>query len=412
MIKAMSSFNIEQIRANFPILNQQVNGKPLVYLDNGASTQKPTQVINAISNYYLTTHANVHRGVHYLSQQATNQFEAARKTIQNHLNAKHQHEIIFTKGTTEAINLVAFSLSEMLLKPGDEIVVSEMEHHANIVPWQQACFKKKAALKVIPVLDNGELNMDVAYNLITKKTKIVALSHISNTLGTINPIEEIISHAHKVGAKVLIDGAQAMPHQKVDVRAINCDFYCFSGHKLFGPTGTGVLYGKEELLNSMEPYQTGGEMIQKVSFEKTTFNELPFKFEAGTPHIAGFIGLAEAINYVNQIGLELIAQHESALLHYATNKLQQNFNTIKLVGTASKKASVISFLMANQHPYDTGTILDQLGIAVRTGNHCTEPLMNRFQIPGTVRASFSFYNTFQEVDALIEGLKKAQKLLE
>lgn len=404
------AFDIGQVRADFPILNTTMNGKPLVFLDSAASSQKPLAVIEAMNEYYKTGHANVHRGVYQLSQKATDQFEQSRRTVQHFLNAAHDHEIIFVRGTTEGINLVASSYGEKFIHAGDEIIVSGLEHHSNIVPWQMLCERKNAKLKVIPVLDNGELDMDVYAQLLNEKVKIVAVNHISNALGTINPVAKIIGMAHEHGIPVLIDGAQATPHMEVDVQALDADFYVFSGHKVFGPTGIGILYGKEKWLNAMPPYQGGGEMISRVSFEKTTFNELPFKFEAGTPDIAGVVGLGAAIEYLQGIDMEALREYEHQLLTYATEQLS-TIEGIRFIGTATEKASVISFLIDGLHPYDVGAILDKLGIAVRTGHHCAQPLMDRFGIPGTVRASMAFYNTFEEIDALVNGVKKAIDLL-
>ncbi|MBL4624513.1 MAG: cysteine desulfurase, partial [Flavobacteriales bacterium] len=402
--------DIDKIRKDFPILSREVYGKPLVYFDNAASSQKPTQVIEAISHYYENEHSNIHRGVHHLSAEATEKYEEARKTVQRFINAEQLAEIIFTKGTTDSINLVAYSFGSRFLNEGDEVLVSTLEHHSNIVPWQMICEARGAKLKVIPINDAGELLMDQFESLLSKKTKIVAVNHVSNSLGTINPVKEIINAAHKMNIPVLLDGAQAMPHLKVDVQDLDCDFYTFSSHKMFGPTGVGVLYGKEKLLNEMPPYQGGGDMIDKVTFEKTTYNDLPHKFEAGTPNIAGGIGLKAAIDYMNELGVENIASVENELLEYATQQISQ-IEGVRLIGTAKEKASVLSFLIGDIHPYDIGTILDRLGIAVRTGHHCTEPLMDRFNIPGTVRASFSFYNTKAEVDVFISALKKAIQML-
>jgi cysteine desulfurase/selenocysteine lyase len=404
------AFDIGQIRADFPILSTSMNGKPLVFLDSAASSQKPLAVIDAMNEYYKTGHANVHRGVYQLSQKATDQFEQSRRTVQNFLNAKHDHEIIFVRGTTEGINLVASSYGEKFVHAGDEIIVSGLEHHSNIVPWQMLCERKNATLKVIPVLDNGELDMDIYAQLLNEKVKIVAVNHISNAIGTINPVEKIIGLAHEHGIPVLIDGAQATPHMEVDVQTLDADFYVFSGHKVFGPTGIGILYGKEKWLNAMPPYQGGGEMISRVSFEKTTFNELPFKFEAGTPDIAGVVGLGAAIEYLQGMDMDAVREYEHQLLRYATEQLS-TIEGIRFIGTASEKASVVSFLIDGLHPYDLGAILDKLGIAVRTGHHCAQPLMDRFGIPGTVRASMAFYNTFEEIDALVNGVKKAIDLL-
>lgn len=404
------SLDIDKIRAQFPILSQEVHGKPLVYLDNGASSQKPNCVINALSNYYQLDHANVHRGVHTLSQRATDQFEAVRTLTRAFINAEHEREIIFTRGTTEAVNLVAHSFGKAFIEEGDEILISAMEHHSNIVPWQLLCEDWGAELKVIPITDSGEIIMDAFDQLLSGKTRLVAINHVSNTLGTINPIAEIISKAHKVAAAVLIDGAQSAPHMKIDVQDLDADFYCFSSHKMYGPTGIGVLYGKEYWLNDMPPYQGGGEMIDKVSFEGSTFNDIPFKFEAGTPNIADTIAFGEALRFIDSLGLENIGRWEHELLEYATKKLLE-IPDLRIIGTAKDKASVISFLVGDIHPFDLGTILDQLGIAVRTGHHCTMPLMERLGIPGTVRASFAVYNTKEEVDILVEGVKRAANML-
>jgi cysteine desulfurase/selenocysteine lyase len=407
---ATTSFDIQKIRQDFPILHQQVFGKPLVYLDNAATAQKPKTVIEAIEKYYSFENANIHRGVHHLSQEATTAFEESRQKIQKHLGAANDREIIFTSGTTDAINLVASTWGRVNVKKGDEIILSEMEHHSNIVPWQMLAEEKGALIKVIPVSDSGELNLDAFESLLSSKTRMVAVNHISNSLGTINPIEEIIEKAHAAGAKVLIDGAQAVPHARVDVKQLDCDFYTFSGHKVFGPTGIGILYGKEEILEEMPPYRGGGEMIKTVSFDGTTYNELPHKFEAGTPHIAGGIALGTAIDYLNEIGLENIQAYEHSLLEYATEKLSE-IEGLKIYGTAKNKTSVISFLIDGTHPYDVGAIIDKLGIAVRTGHHCCQPLMDRFEIPGTLRASFAFYNTKEEVDLLVAALERAVKML-
>jgi cysteine desulfurase/selenocysteine lyase len=404
------NMDIEKIRADFPILHQQVNGKPLVYLDNGATTQKPQVVIDAIANYYRTTNSNVHRGAHTLSDQATQMFENARTTLQKFLNAKKSEEIIWTRGTTDAINLVAQTWVRSNVKPGDEIIISGMEHHSNIVPWQMVCEQTGAILKIIPVLEDGTLDYDGYLKLLSDKTKFVAVVHVSNALGTVNPVEDIIREAQKVGAKTLLDGAQAIAHWDVDVQALDCDFYVFSGHKLFGPTGLGVLYGKEALLNAMPPYQGGGEMILHVTFEKTTYNVLPYKFEAGTPNIAGAIGMAAAVDYVNGLDRIALARHEDALLARA-NELAAKTDGIRIIGTSKNKVSVLSFLIEGTHPHDVGTLLDQQGIAVRTGHHCTMPLMDQFGIPGTVRASFTFYNTLEEVDALFKAIEKVKMFL-
>lgn len=405
-----TSIDIEKIRADFPILSRKVNGRPLIYFDNGATSQKPRSVIDSLTNYYTNQNANIHRGVHTLSQEVTVAYENARSTIQNHLNAKHSHEIIFTKGTTDSINLVASSFGKKYISEGDEILISAMEHHSNILPWQQLCEEKGAVLKVIPINDAGELIISDYKRLLNEKTKIVAIIHISNTLGTINPIEEIIALAHAKNIPVLVDGAQAVSHTSVDVQALGCDFYCFSGHKLFGPTGVGILYGKEKWLNEMPPYQVGGGTIKTVSFEKTEYADLPLKFEAGTPHIEGGIGLAVAIDYINTIGLDTIAEYEHELLLYATDALQK-IEGVRIIGTAKNKASVISFVVEGLHPFDIGTILDQLGVAVRTGHHCTQPLMAFYCVPGTIRVSFAFYNTKEEIDIFIKGLQKAISML-
>jgi cysteine desulfurase / selenocysteine lyase len=404
-----TGFDVQQIRADFPTLQQEVHGKPLVYFDNAATAQKPRAVIDRISRYYELENANIHRGVHYLSQRSTEAFEDTRTTVQRLLNAPAPEQVLFTRGTTEAINLVAQAWGRTNVGPGDEVVISWMEHHSNIVPWQMLCEEKGAVLLVIPVDDRGDLIMEEAERLIGERTRIVALSHISNTLGTINPVEEIIRLARSAGAVVLLDGAQAVPHMPVDVQALDVDFYCFSGHKLFGPTGIGVLYGRRALLDAMPPWQGGGDMIDQVSFEKTTYNVIPHKFEAGTPHIAGGIGLGAAVEYVNGIGYDAIAAQESALLEYGHARLSE-IDGIRFIGTARKKASVISFLLEGVHPYDTGTILDQMGIAIRTGHHCTQPLMSRYGIPGTARASFAFYNTTEEIDRLAEGLRLVKKM--
>ena len=401
--------NITNIRAQFPALHQEVHGHPLVYLDNGATTQKPQVVIDAIQQYYTEQNSNIHRGVHYLSQLATDAYEASRTCIQKHLNAKHTHEIIFTRGITEAINLVAHGFRS-LLNTDDEVIISAMEHHSNIVPWQMACDATGAKLQVIPMDENGVLKMDVFHALLSEKTKMVAISHISNALGTINPIKEMIDASHRVGAAILIDGAQAAPHISIDVQELDADFYCISGHKMYAPTGIGALHGKEEWLNKIPPYQGGGEMIATVSFEETTYADLPHKFEAGTPNIAGGVAFKAAIDWLNEIGLENIAQHESKLLQYATERLSQ-IDGFRLIGNAPQKAGVISFMINDLHPYDIGMILDKLGIAVRTGHHCAQPVMDAFCIPGTVRASLAIYNTKDDVDRLVEGVKKAKSML-
>ncbi len=401
--------NIEQIRADFPILKETVYEKPLVYLDNAATTHKPKQVIDAVSEVYLKYNSNIHRGVHHLSNVCTEAHEAARVKVQQFINAKHSHEVIFTRGTTESINLLAASFADTFLKPGDEILVSQLEHHSNIVPWQLLEQRKGIVLKYIPINEAGELVLDTIDELINSKTKLVAVAHISNALGTVNPIKTIINKAHSLDIPVMIDGAQAVQHVQVDVQELDCDFYVFSGHKLYGPTGIGALYGKEEWLNKLHPYHGGGEMIKTVSFEGTTFNELPFKFEAGTPDFSGSVGLAAAIDYVNSIGLKNIAQYEHELLSYATEKLSAIPN-IRFFGTAKEKASVISFLIGDIHPFDIGTMLDKMGIAVRTGHHCAQPLMQYYNIPGTIRASFAIYNTKAEIDQLAEGTKRVAQL--
>lgn len=403
------NFDIHKIREDFPILSQQVNGKPLVYFDNGATAQKPKAVIDAEVRYYSEINANIHRGVHHLSQVATDAYEEARLKVQKHINALNSFEVLFTSGTTFGINLVANGFGQML-KAGDEVIVSHLEHHSNIVPWQFACERSGAVLKVIPMLHDGTLDMEAYAALLNDRTRIVAVNHISNALGTINPIKRIIEMAHKAGAAVLIDGAQAVPHLKPDVQDLDCDFYVFSGHKICGPTGTGVLYGKEKWLNQLPPYQGGGEMIKEVTFEKTTYACLPHKFEAGTPNIAGGIVLGVAIDYLNAVGFDNIAAYEQELLDYATERLS-GLEGIEFYGTSREKASVISFNFKGLHPYDVGAIIDKLGIAVRTGHHCAQPIMNFFGIPGTIRASFSFYNSKEEIDRMIEALRKAQQML-
>ncbi|MDM1497662.1 aminotransferase class V-fold PLP-dependent enzyme [Myroides odoratimimus] len=401
--------DIKEVRKNFPILTQSVNGKPLVYFDNAATAQKPKVVEDAIVKYYETINANIHRGVHTLSQLATDAYEEARKKVQAHVNAKYDYEVLFTAGTTFGINLVASGFGS-LLKEGDEVLISAMEHHSNIVPWQFACERSRATLKVIPMNQDGDLIMEEFDKLLNSNTKVVAVTHISNALGTINPIKKIIAKAHQVGAAVLIDGAQATPHIKPDVQDLDCDFYVFSGHKVCGPTGTGVLYGKEEWLNKLPPYQGGGEMIKTVTFEKTTYACLPHKFEAGTPNIAGGIVLGVALDYLNGIGFDNIAAYEHELLEYGTKRLSE-IEGLKIYGTAKEKTSVISFNLEGIHPYDVGVIVDKLGVAVRTGHHCTQPIMDFFGIPGTIRASFAFYNTKEEIDVLVEAVKKAQMML-
>ena len=401
--------DISKIREQFPILSRKVNGHDLIYFDNGATTQKPQSVITAESNYYKNENSNVHRGVHFLSGLATDKFEATRNTIQNFINAEHSHEIIFTKGTTDSINIVASGYRSILNK-GDEIIISELEHHSNIVPWQMCCEQSGATLKVIPLLDNGSLDMIAFENFLSENTKLVSVSHISNTLGTINPIEEIIEKAQAVGAKVMIDGAQAAAHIQINMQSLGADFYCFSAHKLYGPTGVGVLYGKEEVLNELPPYQGGGEMIKEVSFKKTTYACLPHKFEAGTPNIAGVVAFKSAIDFINGLGLSNIAKHEEKLLQYATEEVLK-IEGLKIYGTAKNKSGIISFNINKLHPYDIGMIVDKMGIAIRTGHHCTQPIMERFNIPGTARISLAVYNTKDEIDVCIKAIKKAKMML-
>jgi len=401
--------DISKIREQFPILSRKVNGHDLIYFDNGATTQKPQSVITAESNYYKNENSNVHRGVHFLSGLATDKFEATRNTIQNFINAEHSHEIIFTKGTTDSINIVASGYRSILNK-GDEIIISELEHHSNIVPWQMCCEQSGATLKVIPLLDNGSLDMIAFENFLSENTKLVSVSHISNTLGTINPIEEIIEKAQAVGAKVMIDGAQAAAHIPINMQSLGADFYCFSAHKLYGPTGVGVLYGKEEVLNELPPYQGGGEMIKEVSFKKTTYACLPHKFEAGTPNIAGVVAFKSAIDFINGLGLSNIAKHEEKLLQYATEEVLK-IEGLKIYGTAKNKSGIISFNINELHPYDIGMIVDKMGIAIRTGHHCTQPIMERFNIPGTARISLAVYNTKDEIDVCIKAIKKAKMML-
>ncbi len=403
------NFDIQQLRKQFPALHQQVNKKPFVYFDNAATTQKPKIVIDRLNDYYNNENCNIHRGDYHLSRKATEAYENTRKAVQTFINAQHHHEVIFTRGTTEAINLVASSFSKEFINKGDQVLISAMEHHSNIVPWQLACKERGAELKVIPINQKGEIIMDEYYKMLNDKTRIVAVAHVSNSLGTINPVKQIIEAAHEKDIPVLLDGAQAMPHIKVDVTELNCDFYCFSGHKMYGPMGVGVLYGKEEWLEQMPPYQGGGEMISEVTFAKTTFNELPFKFEAGTPNVADVLGLEKAMSFISSLGYKNIQKHEKELLEYTKKKIK-NIDKIKLIGTANNKTAVFSFLFEDIHPYDTGVILDNLGIAVRTGHHCTQPLMDYFQIPGTVRASMAVYNTTEEVDKFIEGLKTVRKM--
>jgi cysteine desulfurase/selenocysteine lyase len=402
-------FNVREIREEFPALRQQIYGKNLIYFDNGASSQKPKLVLDAINLFYSKENANIHRGVHYLSQRATTDYEAARQRIQRYLGARKSEEIIFTKGTTDSINLVAYSYGSTLAA-GDEILISAMEHHSNIVPWQMLCERQGCVLKVVPINQRGELIMEEFDKLLSKKTKLVAITHISNTLGTINPIKEIIQKAHAVGSKVLIDGAQSIQHMSINVKEMDCDFYVFSSHKVFGPTGIGVLYGKEDILDRMPPYQGGGDMIARVTFERTTYNELPFKFEAGTPHIAGGICLGKAFEYLESIDMEAAERHERELAKYAEDMLD-TFEGLQIIGEAKNKTSVVSFSVKGIHPFDIGTLLDKQGIAVRTGHHCTQPLMDFYGIPGTVRASFAFYNTKEEIDAFVTAVERSLSML-
>ena len=402
-------YDINQIRADFPILERTVYGKPLVYLDNGATTQKPRAVVEAITNEYYNTNANVHRGVHFLSQQATELHEASRETVRRFINARSTSEIVFTRGTTESINLLAATFCQSQMQAGDEVIISTMEHHSNIVPWQLQAAQRGIVLRVIPMDDRGELLLDEYERLFSPKTKLVSIAHVSNVLGTINPVKEMIATAHAHGVPVLVDGAQSIPHMRVDVRELDADFYVFSGHKVYGPTGVGVLYGKENWLDRLPPYQGGGEMIQHVSFEKTTFNELPFKFEAGTPDYIGTTGLARALDYVSALGMDNIAAYEHELTTYATRRLKE-IPGMRLFGESEQKGSVISFLVGQIHPFDLGTLLDRLGIAVRTGHHCAQPLMTRLGIEGTVRASFGLYNTKEEIDVLVAGIERVRKM--
>lgn len=406
----MPALDIEKIRKDFPILHQLVNKRPLVYFDNAATTQKPQTVLDALSHYYGDYNSNIHRGIHYLAEKATSAFESSRKSIAEFMNAESSDQIIFTYGTTDGINLVANTFGRKNINVGDEIIISTMEHHSNIVPWQMLCEENGCVLKIIPISDTGELDMEAYKSMLNSKTKLVSVVHVSNALGTINPIADIISEAHKVGAKVLIDGAQASSHIDIDVQKLDVDFYVFSAHKLFGPTGMGVLYGKREILENMPPWRGGGEMIKEVTFEKTTYNELPYKFEAGTPNIADVIAVKNAIDYINDIGKVNIRAYEDELLEYATEKLRE-IEGLKIIGTAKEKVSVISFTIDGIHPQDIGIMLDQQGIAIRTGHHCTQPLMKRFGIPGTARASFSVYNTKEEIDLLVAGINKVKKFL-
>lgn len=402
-------YNVEEIRADFPILGREVYGKPLVYFDNGATTQKPRCVVDAITDEYYSVNANVHRGVHFLSQQATELHETSRETVRKFINARSTNEIVFTRGTTESINLLVSSFGEAFMQEGDEVIVSTMEHHSNIVPWQLLQARKGIVLKVIPMNDRGELLLDEYEKLFSPRTRIVSVAHVSNVLGTVNPVRDMIATAHAHGVPVLVDGAQSIPHMLVDVQALDADFYVFSGHKVYGPTGVGVLYGKEDWLDKLPPYQGGGEMIQHVSFERTTFNELPFKFEAGTPDYIGTTGLAKALDYVSALGMDHIAAYEHELTEYATRRLKE-IPGMRIFGEASEKGSVISFLVGNIHHFDMGTLLDRLGIAVRTGHHCAQPLMQRLGIEGTVRASFGLYNTKEEVDALVAGVERVSRM--
>ena len=410
MQPVLAPIDIQRVRQDFPILDQMVNGKPLVYLDNAATNQKPISVLNALTHYYEHDNANIHRGIHTLAERATHDFEASRQKIREFLNAKHLEEIIFTYGTTDGINLVAQTYGRKFLKPGDEIIISTLEHHSNIVPWQMLCEEKGCVLRIIPINDEGELLLDAYEKMLSERVKLVSCIHVSNTLGTINPVKTIIDMAHRVGAVVLIDGAQATSHIDLDVQALDPDFYVFSAHKLYGPTGMGVLYGKKDILNAMPPYRGGGEMIKEVTFEKTTYNDLPYKFEAGTPNIADVIAVKTAIEYMESLGKENIAQHEHNLLTYATEQLS-DLNGVRIVGQAKEKISVVSFVLDGIHHQDTGVILDQLGIAVRTGHHCTQPLMQRLGLAGTTRASFAVYNTKDEIDRLVQGIRRVQKMM-
>jgi len=403
-------FDVENIREMFPILSRKLNDKTLVYLDNAATSQKPQVVIDALSNYYSHYNANIHRGIHTLAEEATAAYESTRVTVKSFINAAFPEEIIFTRGATEGINLVAYTWGRKNIRAGDEIIISGMEHHSNIVPWQILCEERKSILKIIPVTDSGELDMEAYKNLLSSKTKLVSVVHVSNSLGTINPVKEIIDAAHRVGAIVMIDGAQSTVHLDIDVQELNCDFFAFSGHKVYGPTGVGVLYGKKDLLQSMPPFMGGGEMIKEVTFEKTTYADLPYKYEAGTPNIADTVALKSALDFINETGKDAIRKHENDLLQYATSQLEA-LPGLTIIGTAEEKVSVVSFVIANIHPQDIGVLLDNQGIAVRTGHHCTQPLMARFGIPGTVRASFAMYNTKEEIDRLVNGLQKAIKML-
>lgn len=409
MSTSTSPLDVARVRSDFPILKREVNGKPLVYLDSAATSQKPKQVIDAITHYYTDLNSNVHRGVHQLSQEATDAYEGAREKVRAFINASSEKEVIFTSGTTDGNNLLAFTFARSILKEGDEVLVSHMEHHSNIVPWQMVCAETGAVLKVVPITEEGELELDTFDALLNEKTKIVSLVHVSNALGTINPVKELTAKAHAVGAKVILDGAQAVPHAHVDVQDIDCDFYSFSAHKMYGPTGVGVLYGKEALLKAMPPYKGGGDMILMVSFEKTVYNKLPYKFEAGTPNIAGVVGLGAAIDYLNELGMDNVAAHEAALLEYGTKALTQ-IEGVRMIGTAREKAGVLSFVLEFAHPHDVGTILDHEGIAVRTGHHCAQPVMDRYDVPATIRASLGVYNTTEDIDALVKGILKVKEV--
>jgi len=404
------TININKIRSDFPILQSQVNGKPLIYLDNAATTQKPKTVIDAITNYYMTYNSNIHRGTHHLSNVATEAHEASRKTIQNYINAAHDHEIIFTRGTTEAINLVAYAFGEAFVNPGDDVIVTEMDHHSNFVPWQMMCERRQAHFRVVPFDENGDLRLDILQNLLSDKTRIVAFNHVSNSLGTVNPAKKIIEMAHAAGAAVLVDAAQSVQHIEHDVQDLDADFYVFSGHKIYGPTGIGVLYGKESWLEAMPPYQGGGEMIDQVTIEKTTYNQLPFKFEAGTPNIVGPIGLAAAIDYINALSFEEVRAHEDEVLEYGREKLL-DIDGLTIYGNAKQRTSILAFNIEGIHHYDLGTLLDTRGVAVRTGHHCTQPIMTALGIDGTVRASLALYNTKADIDALITAIHQAMKML-
>ena len=404
------NLDIKKIRADFPVLSQTVYGKPLIYFDNGATTQKPQVVIDKLTKLLSEQYSSIHRGVHYLSEQSTEMYEQARITVQKYINAKFSHEVVFTSGATGSINTVAFSFAEKYLQEGDEIIISEMEHHSNIVPWQMACERKKAKLVVVPINDDGEFQLDIFKTLLNKRTRLVAVNHVSNTLGTINPVKEIIEIAHAASVPVLVDGAQAIQHMQIDVQDLDCDFYAFSGHKVYGPTGIGILYGKEKWLYDMPPYQGGGDMVDCVTFEHTTYNALPFKFEAGTSNFVSAIGLGTALEYLQSVGLKDIADYEHQLLLYATEKMKA-IEGIRIYGNSKNKISIVSFLVDNIHPYDIGMILDKMGIAVRTGSHCTQPLLEKYQIEGTVRASMVFYNTFEEIDYFVEAVKKAKQML-